>query len=58
MSESDLAPAGEKIWRESRLVLPEGEYTDVMTGRTIAGGLRRVADLLAEFPVALLVSQP
>jgi (1->4)-alpha-D-glucan 1-alpha-D-glucosylmutase len=58
MEDSDRYPAGEKVWKESRLVLPQGEYTDVMTGRTIAGGPQRVADLLAEFPVALLVSQP
>ncbi|HEX6691406.1 MAG TPA: malto-oligosyltrehalose synthase, partial [Burkholderiales bacterium] len=51
---NDLYPMGEKIWRESRLVLPEGEFTDALTGRRIAGGSQRVADLLADFPVALL----
>ena len=58
MSAGDTFPTGENIWRESRLVLPEGEYTDVMTGRTISGGAQRVAELLAQFPVALLVSRP
>jgi (1->4)-alpha-D-glucan 1-alpha-D-glucosylmutase len=58
MSESDLAPAGEKIWRESRLVLPQGDYTDVLTGTRIAGGERPMKEILADFPVALLVSRP
>ncbi|HEV7476328.1 MAG TPA: malto-oligosyltrehalose synthase [Burkholderiales bacterium] len=57
MSESDLAPAGEKIWRESRLVLPQGDYTDVLTGARIAGGERPMKEILADFPVALLVSR-
>ena len=59
MQEGDLAPIGEKIWRESRLVLPQGEYTEVMTGRKHRRRARgRMAELLAEFPVALLVSRP
>jgi (1->4)-alpha-D-glucan 1-alpha-D-glucosylmutase len=58
MGADDLSPTGQKIWRESRLVLPQGEYTEVMTGRSIAGGARPVAELLADFPVALLVSRP
>jgi (1->4)-alpha-D-glucan 1-alpha-D-glucosylmutase len=51
-------PTGEGIWRESRLVLPEGDFTDVLTGRDITGGPRPMAELLAEFPVALLASRP
>ena len=52
---TDLSfPVGQQVWRESSLVLPEGEYTDVLTGRDLRGGSQRVADLLAEFPVALL----
>jgi (1->4)-alpha-D-glucan 1-alpha-D-glucosylmutase len=58
MSASDDYPVGQKIWRESRLVVPEGDYVDVMTGKRVAGGSQRVAELLAEFPVALLVSRP
>ena len=54
MGADDLFPTGTKIWRESRLVLPQGEFTDVLTDRRIPGGSQRVADLLAEFPVALL----
>ena len=33
MKAEDQFPIGEKIWRESRLVLPEGDYKDLMTGR-------------------------
>jgi len=58
LEDRHLAPIGAHVWRESRLVLPDGEYTEVMTGRTISGGPRRLAELLAEFPVALLVSRP
>ena len=54
-SEEDAAPVGEGVWGESRLVLPEGRYTDVMAGRAVGGGPQRMADLLDEFPVALLV---
>jgi (1->4)-alpha-D-glucan 1-alpha-D-glucosylmutase len=54
MGESDPLPTGRRVWRESRLVLPEGDYVDVMTGRSIAGGARPVAEILADFPVALL----
>ena len=49
------APIGEGFWAESRLALPEGAYVDVMTQRHHNGGSARLADLLAEFPVALLV---
>jgi (1->4)-alpha-D-glucan 1-alpha-D-glucosylmutase len=58
MKEADVAPTGEAIWRESRLVLPQGEYTDVLTARKIAGGERPMKEILADFPVALLVSRP
>jgi (1->4)-alpha-D-glucan 1-alpha-D-glucosylmutase len=49
------APLGAGFWAESRLVLPQGAYVDVMTQRGHNGGAVRLADLLAEFPVALLV---
>ena len=45
----------ESFWAESRLALPEGAYVDVMTQRGHNGGAARLADLLADFPVALLV---
>jgi len=48
------APIG-SFWRDARLTLPEGEFTDVLTGARHAGGTRPTAQLLAEFPVALLL---
>ncbi|HUQ75262.1 MAG TPA: malto-oligosyltrehalose synthase [Burkholderiales bacterium] len=51
----EAAPIGERFWAESRLVLPNGTFTDVMTGREHNGGSVRMSELLGEFPVALLV---
>jgi (1->4)-alpha-D-glucan 1-alpha-D-glucosylmutase len=56
MEADDAAPLGEKAWGEASLELPEGKFTDVLTGRTHSGGKTRVAELLSGFPVALLVS--
>jgi (1->4)-alpha-D-glucan 1-alpha-D-glucosylmutase len=39
---------------EATVDLPEGSWTDVLTGRTVDGGRRRLADLLSDLPVALL----
>ena len=39
-------------WGDTRLALPPGSWTDVLTGRTTDG---RLADLLEPYPVALLV---
>ncbi|HTM60335.1 MAG TPA: malto-oligosyltrehalose synthase [Burkholderiales bacterium] len=50
-----MAPIG-SFWRDARLDLPEGEFTDVLTGARHAGGPTPIAKLLAEFPVALLIS--
>jgi (1->4)-alpha-D-glucan 1-alpha-D-glucosylmutase len=58
LGEGDAAPIGGAVWKDSRLVLPEGEYQDALTGGRIGGGARRLAEILAEFPVALLVSRP
>ncbi len=41
-------------WGDTTVDLPEGTWTDVLGGGEVAGGRRRVADLLAYFPVALL----
>ena len=41
-------------WRDTVLPLPEGAWTDVLTGRSVGGGDVPVADLLATYPVALL----
>ena len=49
------APLGAGFWSESRLQLPEGAYVDVMTQHGHNGGAVRLAELLADFPVALLV---
>jgi (1->4)-alpha-D-glucan 1-alpha-D-glucosylmutase len=58
LGEGGAAPIGEAVWKDSLLVLPEGEYEDALTGGRIGGGARRLAEILAEFPVALLVSRP
>jgi len=56
MGEGDRAPLGDSAWGEASLALPEGNFTDVLTGHHHSGGNTRVGDLLSEFPVALLVS--
>lgn len=51
-----LAAAGG--WRDTVLALPDGDWRDLLTGRTVPtddGGVVRVAELLADQPVALLV---
>ncbi|MFN2644994.1 MAG: malto-oligosyltrehalose synthase, partial [Burkholderiales bacterium] len=50
------APTG-SFWGEARLALPEGDYQDVVSGATQRGGSRLLAELLAELPVALLISR-
>ena len=53
----DLADAGG--WRDAVVVLPEGSWTDLLTGRVSPGGSVAVADLLGDLPVALLTrAQP
>jgi (1->4)-alpha-D-glucan 1-alpha-D-glucosylmutase len=46
-------------WRDHVVALPPGTgaWVDVLTGREHASGTVRVADLLADLPVALLVAQ-
>ncbi|MFC5264956.1 malto-oligosyltrehalose synthase [Kribbella qitaiheensis] len=41
-------------WGDSTVVLPEGEWRDVLTGRSVGSGAARIHDLLADLPVALL----
>jgi maltooligosyltrehalose synthase len=36
------------------LRLPEGAWRNELTGEDVAGGERRIAELLRQFPVALL----
>ena len=42
-------------WGEDAVVLPDGEWTDVLGGGTYAGGSTRLAELLSAFPVAVLL---
>ncbi|ODU01939.1 MAG: malto-oligosyltrehalose synthase [Planctomycetes bacterium SCN 63-9] len=57
-------PLGSKVWGETAVVLPAdwntggGSYRDLLTGMDkmpTAGGSLSIADILADFPVALLV---
>jgi (1->4)-alpha-D-glucan 1-alpha-D-glucosylmutase len=60
MQEGDLAPLGAQAWGDSRLLLPEGlsgDFVNVLTEEKHQGNSLRVADLLATFPVALLVAR-
>jgi (1->4)-alpha-D-glucan 1-alpha-D-glucosylmutase len=41
-------------WGETTLRLPDGDWSNELTGENVAGGERKVADLLQRFPVALL----
>jgi (1->4)-alpha-D-glucan 1-alpha-D-glucosylmutase len=55
MTPEDRAPIGSRIWGEARLHLPQIELEDVLAGRRQRGGPTLLADLLSEFPVALLL---
>jgi maltooligosyltrehalose synthase len=58
MRETDLAPLGATAWGDASLALPEGHYENVLTGESHdVKGRVKMADLLATFPVALLVKQ-
>jgi (1->4)-alpha-D-glucan 1-alpha-D-glucosylmutase len=41
-------------WAGHTVSLPSGDWTDLLTGRAVSGGSLRLADLLADLPVALL----
>jgi (1->4)-alpha-D-glucan 1-alpha-D-glucosylmutase len=41
-------------WGDSTVVLPEGDWQDVLTGRSVGSGATRIHELLEELPVALL----
>jgi (1->4)-alpha-D-glucan 1-alpha-D-glucosylmutase len=42
-------------WRESHVVLPDGDWHDVLTDRSVSGGPVQLSGLLDRLPVALLV---
>jgi (1->4)-alpha-D-glucan 1-alpha-D-glucosylmutase len=42
-------------WRDTTIELPAGEWRDELTGLELSGGLVSVGEVLARFPVALLV---
>ncbi|MEU5163295.1 malto-oligosyltrehalose synthase [Streptomyces sp. NPDC020875] len=50
-----LAEAGG--WRDTRAGLPEGSWSDVLSGRTVRGGEVTAAELFLDGPVALLVRE-
>jgi (1->4)-alpha-D-glucan 1-alpha-D-glucosylmutase len=50
-----LAAAGG--WGDTTVLLPAGPYTDALTGRGVEGGECRVAEVLADYPVALLLRE-
>ena len=41
-------------WEKATVTLPQGSWTNRLTGATVEGGAVKVAGLLQEFPVALL----
>jgi (1->4)-alpha-D-glucan 1-alpha-D-glucosylmutase len=43
-------------WGDSTLPVPDGAWTDVLTGRTVIGSELALTDLLDTYPVALLVN--
>jgi (1->4)-alpha-D-glucan 1-alpha-D-glucosylmutase len=44
-------------WEQTAVVLPEGQWTNRMTGAGVAGGRAGIGELLKDFPVALLVRE-
>jgi (1->4)-alpha-D-glucan 1-alpha-D-glucosylmutase len=42
-------------WGDSTVVLPDGDWQDLLTGRAVGSGPVRLGDLLTDLPVALLV---
>jgi (1->4)-alpha-D-glucan 1-alpha-D-glucosylmutase len=58
MQPGEVAPLGERFWGDAAIKLEmEGRLVDVLTGESHAGGELRIARVLADFPVALLVRE-
>jgi (1->4)-alpha-D-glucan 1-alpha-D-glucosylmutase len=45
-------------WAATTITLPQGNWTNMLTGDIIGGGRIRIQALLRRFPVALLVREP
>jgi (1->4)-alpha-D-glucan 1-alpha-D-glucosylmutase len=41
-------------WGQTTIDLPKGSWTNVLTGETVEGGTSKLAELLKDFPLALL----
>lgn len=50
-----LGLVGRGNWGDTVVMLPAGTWRDELTGREVAGGAARLAEVLADYPVALLV---
>ena len=60
--DSDMPPLGERTWGDTRLQLPETTarcYRHPLTGQCVpvTNGELRLADIFAQFPVAVLEAQ-
>ncbi|MER7796025.1 malto-oligosyltrehalose synthase [Microbacterium sp. NPDC096154] len=44
-------------WRDTRVLVPPGRYTDAIAGTTVEGDAVALADLLSRYPVALLLRE-
>jgi (1->4)-alpha-D-glucan 1-alpha-D-glucosylmutase len=42
-------------WADTALELPVGHWQNLLTGEVLTGGLVRLEEILARFPVGLLV---
>ena len=41
-------------WKDTHMDIPDGTWSNILTGETVAGGTVRIGELLRRFPVALL----
>ena len=52
-----LIAGGDDSWRTATVALPPGRWSNLLTGEELSGGRHRAGDMLARFPVALLVGR-